>query len=207
MITALVVFISILVMIGWQFDIDAFKNILPYWVTMKVSTAFAFFLSGITLFFVAKATEKDITYAEVVLPGTTLALLLLMATLLMSNIFGIDTGIEEVFVKESAGAVNTTIPGRPSVGTMINFILIALSGIITLYKPQQLKLILFIIGWIVVVSGSLALIGYIINVPLLYYRVEAWSSAMAIHTACLFILLGAGLVILYKTDYSSGGRP
>jgi hypothetical protein len=42
----------------------------------------------------------------------------------------------------------------------------------------------------------LAVAGYIINAPVLYYYVEGLNSALAFHTAGLFVLLGTGLLCL-----------
>jgi hypothetical protein len=45
----------------------------------------------------------------------------------------------------------------------------------------------------------LALIGYVTKMPLLYFYSESWGlTAMAIHTAILFLLLGFGLWQLGK---------
>ncbi len=194
------------VMVGWILDIGLLKSILPIWVTMKFSTALSFFLSGITLFFINRIGEGDLVYAPIVLSGATLCLLLLMATLLISNIFGVYTGVEDLFVRESEGAVRTTIPGRPSVGTMVNFILIGMAGVITLFKIQNLNLVFSIFGWFVISTGCVALLGYTFNVPILYYNVDNWSTAMAVHTAILFVISGIGLVSFSRADGNSGSR-
>jgi nitric oxide reductase large subunit len=52
------------------------------------------------------------------------------------------------------------------------------------------------IGLIVGVIGALAVVGYIINAPLFYYFIAGVNSAMAFHTAILFVLLGMGLLCL-----------
>jgi nitric oxide reductase large subunit len=59
-----------------------------------------------------------------------------------------------------------------------------------------------IIGWIfgigVVVGaiGAVAIVGYIINAPNLYYYIEGVNSAIACHTAALFMVLGIGFICL-----------
>jgi nitric oxide reductase large subunit len=55
---------------------------------------------------------------------------------------------------------------------------------------------LFVIGCIVTLIGIIAVGGYIINMPLLYYLVKGFSTAMALHTAILFVILGIGLILL-----------
>ncbi len=108
----------------------------------------------------------------------------------------IHTGAEELFIKEKAANDKTVVPGRPSLPTMFNFILIAAAGILTTLNPDNLRLKLKIIGVIVGLIGALAVVGYIFNAPLLYYYIEGVNSAIACHTAALFIVLGIGFICL-----------
>lgn len=94
------------------------------------------------------------------------------------------------------GAVKTVTPGRPSVPTMLNFIFIASAGILTILNPKQLRSKQRIIGLIVGIIGAVAVVGYIMNAPLLYYFMEGMNSAIAGHTAILFVLIGMGLLCL-----------
>jgi nitric oxide reductase large subunit len=79
---------------------------------------------------------------------------------------------------------------------MLNFILVASSGILTILNLEKLKSKLRIIGLAVGSIGAIAVVGYILNAPLFYYFIEGINSAMAFHTAILFVLLGAGLSCL-----------
>lgn len=187
-----------IVMAGWILDIEVLKSILPMWVTMKFSTALSFFLSGITLYFVTSFFEKRADLVQIALSLTTLMILLLMATLLVSTFLDVRTGVEDLFVRETEDAVKTTTPGRPSVGTMINFILVAIAGILTLFDMKKLGQKIYVIGSIILVIGSLAVLGYVLSMPFLYYTVEGFSTAMALHTAILFIITGAGFSLFRK---------
>ncbi len=187
-----------IVMAGWILDIEVLKSILPMWVTMKFSTALSFFLSGITLYFITSFFEKRADLVQIALSLTTLMILLLMATLLVSTFLDVRTGVEDLFVRETEDAVKTTTPGRPSVGTMINFILVAIAGILTLFDMKKLGQKIYVIGSIILVIGSLAVLGYVLSMPFLYYTVEGFSTAMALHTAILFIITGAGFSLFRK---------
>ena len=79
---------------------------------------------------------------------------------------------------------------------MINFILIGLACIFMLLNPDKYRLKLSLIGVLVAAVGMIALIGYGIDVPLLFYYIEGINSAIAFHTAALFVLLGIGLLCL-----------
>lgn len=184
------------VMAGWVFDIRILKSISPDWISMKFGTAIAFVASGITLYFIARAKEGAFDQAQVVLFVTSLTIILLMGTLFFSTLFGIHTGAEDLFVKELNLSEKTIVPGRPSLPTMVNFILIALAGILTTLNLKKLQPKLKIIGLAVGMTGAAAIAGYIINAPLLYYFIEGVNSAMALHTAILFVLIGAGLACL-----------
>lgn len=191
---------GLIVMIGWFLDVEVLKSILPVWVTMKFSTALSFFLSGITLYFVNNSLGKSADLAQIALSITILMILLLMATLLVSTFLNVRMGVEDLFVREAKEAVKTTTPGSPSVGTMINFISVAFAGILTLLDMKRLGQKIVIIGLIILIIGSIAVLGYVLSLPFLYYSVEGFSTAMALHTAFLFIITGAGFILSGKND-------
>lgn len=183
------------VMAGWFLNIGILKSILPVWVSMKFSTALSFFLSGIMIYFVARFQKKERELAVVVIPILSMIILLLMTSLLASTLMGVSVGVETMFVKESIMAVGSVTPGRPSVATMIDFFLLAVAGILTIMNIERLNKIPAIFGVMVAATGLMVILGYCINYSLLYFAVSGKSSAMALHTAILFILSGVGLVL------------
>ena len=185
-----------MVIIGWIFHIGFLKSITPAWVSMKITTAIAFVLSGITLYFIVRAAEGEFDKAQVVLSITSLAIILLMGLLFFSAVLKVHTGAEDLFIKDAPDAVMSVVPGRPSIPTMFNFMLIGAAGILTLLNPEKSRLKLKIIGLIIAAIGVIAIFGYCLNAPLLYYYIEGINSAIAFHTAALFVLLGTGLLCL-----------
>jgi hypothetical protein len=183
------------IMAGWIFDIGVLKSLSPSWVSMKFSTAVAFAASGVSLFYIVRVLEGEFDMAQIVLSLASLTITLLMGVMFFSAVFGIPTGIENLFIKET-GEIKSVVPGRPSVPTMINFLLIALAAILTLQHPVRLRPKLKTIGIIVGLTGALAAAGYLFNAPLLYYYIAGVNSAMALHTSLLFVILGTGLVCL-----------
>jgi hypothetical protein len=183
------------VMSAWIFDIVLIKSIAPAFVSMKFSTAFAFVVSGISLYFLVRAREGEFEKAQVALSITSFILTILMGLLFFSDIFGIETGIENLFVRDP-GDAKSVVAGMPSVPTMINFLLIALACIITNINPAELRPKLKTIGAMVGVIGLLAVAGYVFGAPLLYFFIPGVNSAMALHTAVLFVALGTGLLCL-----------
>ena len=183
-------------MLGWFTGIPLLTSILPTWVTMKFSTALCFFLSGAILYFVAETQRGKKSLSQIVLPICSLIIILLMATLLISVIIGVKSGIEDLFVQESAGAVHTTVPGRPSVGTMINFLLVAITALLSILSFTHLRTYVMWLGACILTIGMVATLGYMIDVSSLYYNLERVSTAMAFHTAILFDLLGVGFYLI-----------
>jgi len=192
----LVALVGLLVVIGWIFDIGFLKSILPNLVTMKLTTALCFIASAIVLYSVAEEQKESSFVIQAILPSAILMILLLMVTLFISAVFGLNTSIDNILVQEKAGAINTVAPGRPSIPTMFNFILIAIAGILT---SVGFKKHLPWLGTVVMLIGGVAVLGYIINQPFLYYLIVGLNTAMALNTAALFILIGIGFILCGKT--------
>ncbi|MGI0046821.1 MAG: ATP-binding protein [Nitrosotalea sp.] len=197
---AMIVFaVGVLVTIGWIFNVPVLESVLPHQVTMKFSTAISFVSSGVILYSISKIQEGKLGVGGIAIAVSGTVIFLFMATFLVSNLSGTYTGIENLFVKETHNE-NTTVPGRPAIPTMIDFIMIVVAGIFSQTNYIKLKKLSFWIGLTILLSASLSLIGYMTNLPYLYYYIEGWSTGMAIHTSVLFVLSGAALVVL-KSHY------
>lgn len=185
------------VMAGWALDITALKSVSAGYVTMKFVTALGFFLSGVILFLITLSMGGRKEAARVALPAAVLAVLILMTTLVTSSLLGIESGMEELFIREWAGVVRTVVPGRPSIITAVDFILIAACGMAAMFEPDWLKQWLFYNGLAVAGTGVVAVAGYVFDMPILYYSFASFT-AMALHTASLFCVCGAVLILLSR---------
>ena len=200
LLSLITILVSLLVIFGWIFDIPILTSILPQWVTMKFTTAVSFLLSGGILYYSIKKFNNEQSVYGLTIPVFSVLLLFVMGVLLLSVFIGARTGIEDLFVQETADTVFTTTPGRPSVGTMISFILIGLIGIFFLYDFKYLGRINMFFGLVIGVIGLIALLGYLLNLSFLYYAIENFSTAMAVHTAILFVILGIGFFVISIND-------
>lgn len=191
----LVTFVGCLVMLGWILDVAVLKSILPIWVTMKFTTALSFTLSGVLVLGVDWYREKGNVLSRWVVALLSFSVLFLMTSLAASVLLEIQTGIEDLFVIEAHDAILTIVPGQPSLGTMGAFILIGLVGLFAAFHAIRDRMIQ-VMGVIVALLGVVALIGYVASMPALYYAISGLSTAMAFHTAILFVLLGVSIVIM-----------
>jgi len=197
-----IIIIGLVVMIGWFTDDDNLKRLNPDWVTMKFSTATSFFVSGIVLFFINESRNKNSEIAKILIFAPLIIILFFMATLLVSAITETSSGVSNLFVKEDVSTVMHSVSaGTPSVGTMVNFLLVVGSGFTYLLVHPKYRKYLYISGGIILALAIIALIGYSIDNPALYYQVEGTSGAMALHTAIAFALIGISLILLSKPEY------
>jgi PAS domain S-box-containing protein len=115
------------VLLGWLFELDVLKSLVPGLLTMKVNTALAFVLLGVGMLFSARArTARDRRAA--VLP---VAAAMLLAGLVGSQyLMGRDLGIDQWLFQEAPGQVGTVQPNRMSPMTVICFLLLG-TGIIS----------------------------------------------------------------------------
>ncbi|MFN3653770.1 MAG: ATP-binding protein [Candidatus Nitrosotenuis sp.] len=194
-ISLITIAIGIAVVAGWVTDVAALKSVVPQQVTMKFSTAVSFVLSGVILYFVSNHFAGKVGNDQIAIPISSLVIFLFMASLLTTSILGVPNGIEQLFVTEDPPAVKTTLAGIPSIPTITNFLLIVVVGMISLNNSYNLRPIRYI-GCIILAVGAVSLIGHLSNQPMLYYYVENISTAMAIHTGVLFVLIGYALIQL-----------
>lgn len=176
--------VGCVVLAGWTLDIDVLKSVLPGFVTMKGSTAISFVLTGFTMLCFMFAVKKR-TWAQVVVVVTCLWKLALMTNVL----YGFAGGQP---LEDLDDAVLSVAPGIPSLGTVTCFILSALVGLYVVWRTSQLFFLTKISGLAIASLGLVALVGYTLETPVMYYYSSGTSTAMAIHTAMLFVVIGFG---------------
>ena len=192
-ITSIVIaLVGLLVMFGWFVGNDTLTRIVPGFVTMKITTAFCFFLSGILLFL---RTNKRNSVKQYGIFVSCYTIFIIMSFLLIEALFNIDLGFHNLLVIEQA-AVLSLGPGIPSIATMFLFFLVATMGLLFIENGIGRMIRLFLGGIIGFVSG-VGLLGYFFNIQTMYYYVEGKSTAMAIHTCLLFFIIGLS-TILYE---------
>lgn len=172
-------------MLGWAFDVQFLKSVITNHATMKFTTAISFFLVGVQ-FLVMNLPKKFRNKSESVVSTCVFGNFILMITLLLFSLAGHQSAFDNFFVEDDSTS-HTVIPGRPSLCTMIDFILLSFSGLSWLFNAVKAEKICC---YLVLISGILALFGHLFNIEFLYCYGQDVSTGMAVHTALFFALLG-----------------
>ncbi len=182
--------VGCLVLAGWAFGIHPLTNLIPGEVTMKANAALCFILGGGALVLLQMPgawARHAARLCALVTGGIALLTLAEYAT-------GWDAGIDEFLIRDSGSPVATSHPGRMGPNTAFSFVLMAVA-VWLMSQPSRMARGPLILGWLgalVAGIGMFALLGCAAEFSLGY----GWGSltGMAVHTALLFVLLGAAVL-------------
>lgn len=178
--TIVAIAISILVGLGWVFNIDAFKNLIPGATTMKMNTALGAIICGVGI--LSHRRYPRIT-------GVAAIIVLAIGSLTLAQyIFSIDLGIDQLLIPDVS---DTTIPGRMSVISCVSFILLGLSLWLMRGETGNIRISIFTL--IILSLSTIVFLGYVYGVEELYGIF--WFSSVALHTAIVYTLLCVGILL------------
>ncbi len=186
-----VTLIGLIVLLGWIFQIEMFRTVLPGLAYMKFNTACGFIISGVAIWVLA---PTPLTRGRRVI-GSGLACLALVlgAATLFEYLARVDLGIDQLLQADTLATSSTLHPGRMSPAAALNFILIGLSLLLR-DGPPLARTLSGIITALLILSGSIATAGYIFDLKGLY-SIGAYS-VMALHTSFSFLLCGLVLAVM-----------
>jgi len=182
--------VGLLVLIGWQFDIELLKSPQAGTVSMKANAAIAFVLSGLALILLQQTPSFNKVLVRIC--GIFVALIGLVT--LSEYLIGWDLRIDEILFRESTYAVETSSPGRMAPNTALNFALMGLVFILLSYKIQRNK---FIVDSAIIVALSISIVGLMgFTTSLLgFSKIGSVDvTKMAFHTSFTFIFLCSGIL-------------
>jgi PAS domain S-box-containing protein len=191
-----VIAIGCTVILGWIFDLQLLKSILPGLVTMKANTAVCFILGGFSLFMLqrrrAKLTAgKHQKIADsLIFSGSFLIILISLLTLAQYR-FNLDLGIDQLLFKESYALTSAGIPGRMAPNTAAAFLLLG-RALLLLSERRPKYLRVQILSCCAFLIAFMGLIGYIYG-KALFYKIGDYTG-MALHTSAAFMLLSFGIL-------------
>lgn len=172
------------VLVGWIAGVDVVKSLNDEWVTMKPLTAVLFMFSGVVLHACTRYPRGP-EWVPAVGTGASMMVMLLCLFTIVGKLSGF--AFWELLEPGVADPVKTVNVGEPSMGTVMSFLLVGLCGVLGVINFKT------IIRWIlgaVAGIGAVAILGYATGNPPLYFYAEGVSTAMALHTAVGFVLLG-----------------
>lgn len=183
-------------MYGWIFNIEILKSFFPNQLPMKFITAVCFFFSALTIIFVSESVKGKREIAQVVLPATSISVLLLMSIAVAGSYLNVQTGIESLFVGAQSRTTSSVLGDMPAVAEVISFIFIAIIGILTLFRVRYLKNVAFFCGVFIVICGFLALVGNLINNDFLNFNFFTFDYPIVFSASIIFLILGSAICIL-----------
>ncbi len=191
-----VIAIGCTVILGWIFDLQLLKSILPGLVTMKANTAVCFILGGLSLF-VQQRSHSELTTRKHqknynFLSGSSSFLLILISLLtLVQYSFNLDLGIDQLLFKEGYTLTSLSTPGRMAPNTAGAFLLLGTAQLLlSERRPKYLQV--QILSCCAFLIAFLGFIGYIYGKALFYQIGD--RTGMALHTSAAFMLLSLGIL-------------
>jgi signal transduction histidine kinase len=184
--------IGVLVLIGWAFDVERLRTILPAQIVMLPNTAVAFALGGTSLWLARSADTSPVARRA---SRTIAAIVLVLGAIWVTErLTGWNAGIDTILF----GAKLERYPYRP-LGLMAtnSTVCIALAGAALLmldvetrrrHRPSQ---ILAIAGLAI---ATLGLVGHMYGAPALYQQPIDRAAGMAVITAITIATLNVGIL-------------
>ena len=186
-ISLIAVITGCLVLVGWGFELEFLKRIIPGLPRMSASSAFCFALAGLSLL-IAAGLKKPPQWGRI---AGALALLFVfgMGLLRFSEyIFRWDTEVEREFW-QLFGLDTPNCFGHMATTTAVGFLLTSVALLLIQRKQCSYPVGLGLLSITVVSLGMATLISYAAGL-----KTNAGSPTMALHTAGLFVVLGSGLL-------------
>ena len=191
--TAVVIILPCVVLLGWQFNNEALKTVLPFTSAMNPFAAVLFIFCGISLYLIGENNSDQLKYF-----GKIISLgILIISILLLGGILHLyDCRIDQLlFTNNLAGS-------KVAPNTIICFLLVSFSLLIVDHKNKRKYNFSQIVSLIAFLIGLLAVIGYIYK-SRSFYRIDLYTP-MALHTALTFCALSMAIIISrYKTGFIS----
>ena len=121
----LVAGLGALVLLGWGLRFPLLTTFHPAFISMKANTAAGFVLAGLALWLLQSQRAESRAARYAAWAGAALVAGLGVLTL-AEYAGGWNLGIDQLLVREPAGALRTVVPGRMAPNTAFSFVLIGL---------------------------------------------------------------------------------
>lgn len=177
--------LGLVVVMGWHARDPRLIQVLSGAAPMVYNTALGLVCSGASLMALALDRRRGAALAAVAA--------LFLGLLTLAEYLGVDLGIDELFMVDNLGE-RVGNPGRMGPNTALGLVAGGLGlGLLALFPQARRGLAgAGLLGALLVLTGALALLGYVLGVETAY----GWgrSTRMAVHTGAGFLVLGGGLL-------------
>ena len=181
--------VSLSVITGFLFNIEALRSILPNFSEMKPNTAAAFLIAALGIASLATGNRTRLRLGIALICGILVSLI--GAVTLVEYIAGSNIGADTILVPSSAISPTIVFPARMSPHTAFNLTLLGVS-IAMLTGRQFFQKVSEVFAVLVSVTTFAALLGYLYQADQLY-GISAYNS-MALNTIALFFISSFGLL-------------
>ncbi|NJO77354.1 MAG: PAS domain-containing protein [Cyanobacteria bacterium RM1_2_2] len=190
-VSLLVTLVGGIVILGWAYDLELLKSVLPGLVTMKVNTAIGFILIGVSLQLWHSPQKIYTGHLLISQCHSYLAGIVILLALLTSvqYIFKINLGIDELILRDAFNPVETTFPGRMAPTTALNFLLLGLALLLIKKRIYSLAQGFAFASFLI---SLLEFIGYLYQIRDFYHFGS--GTSMALHTSVTFLTLSLGIL-------------
>jgi len=174
------------VLVGWQFDIEPLRRVLPGYVSMNPLTAACFIAAGVSLWFSGsnKPRYQMLAFGLAFLIFTAASLCLAAMTGWLSP------SPDQIAFREAVNAGNP--PGRMAVSTALGFLLTATSLVLGGTSKERCKAAAQYLAFMLFFIAISAAVAYLYGGAAL--RNSKLFSLMALHTSGGFLVLSIGLL-------------
>jgi signal transduction histidine kinase len=186
--SATAICVGTLVLIGWSFNLEQLKRILPGFVAMNPMTATLFIIAGTALAMSIlqepfKVRRMFTRILSLIIVAVALTKLLDVAVKWLPN-------VDEVLFGSKLSDIHDQLPNRMAPNTALNFVLVGLS-LLTLHLPARRFSSSQAFAILAAFGALLPVTGYAYGVH--SFNGMATFIPMALHTAVTFLILAAGL--------------
>ena len=192
MATAFIIGMAVIVLLGWQFDIQLLKTGLTNTpVPMKPNTAICFLLCGISL---GLWQMRGVRWGKTLAQALGWLVIAIASLTLVQYLFGWDLGIDQLLYQYLGKSSTVLYPLRIPETSAINFILagtsLVLLGNRNKRRMQQVQMLPVLVGFI----GLMPLIGYLFGATF-FYQFIIPTTTTTLPTAITFIILSIGILL------------
>lgn len=186
--------IGMLVLVGWQFNIDVFKQPLSGLKAMSPLAAVGFACSTLSFIFL---TGKNTNNQRRITGYVLAVIVLLIGTIKMLSVLGIyDSGIDTILFRRKMEISNNGENSHLIVpSSAVNFIFTGISLLLFSRTEERIKIVAQIFTTLTTCIALFSILGYLYSVKLFY----GWFTylPMAIHSSVCFLLLSLAALFAF----------